>query len=199
VNSGNVLSPVGGAAAINLHTLDLGPGDSPTPLGALIVQDRQIRIPPSSTVSWDYGVTFASLGHAVAVKIAAVQGHFHWRGKTFEIRTWDGLNKNPDGSPAPGEFDRMGPESTIYLSDNFDPPPFQSFGDDGPEIPVGSGIIYRSTFVNPSTDIFCSGSRAEFYEHSIAFVYFYPGPLSRSGFLWFPAECLGQGCAVICQ
>lgn len=199
VNTGSAPALVGGAAAINLHTLETAPGELPIPLGALIVQDSSIRIPPESTVSWDYGVTFSELGHPVPVKLAAVQGHFHWRGKSFEIRTWDGLNPKADGSPAPGEFDRMGPESTIYFSDNFEAPPFLSFGDDGPAIPPGTGIIYRSTFVNTTTDqVYCFGSRAETNEHSIAFIYFYPGPLARSGFLYFPPQCLGQGCTVPC-
>ncbi len=198
VNAESVSSPVGGSAAINLHALDNDPGDPPTPLGALILQDRNIRIPPASKVDWDFGITFSSLNHPVPVKLAAVQGHFHWRGKSFEIRFWDGLNKSADGTPAPGEFDRMGPGNTLYFSDNFEEPPFLSYGDDGPEVPVGSGIVFRSTFVNTSEELYCSGSRAEFHEHSIAFIYFYPGPFSRSGFLWFPPECLGQGCTVPC-
>ena len=199
VNTASIPAPVGGAAAINLHTLDLAVGDAPLPLGSLILQDRSIRIPPESTVSSDYGVTFSTLNHPVSVKLAAVQGHFHWRGKSFELRLWDGLNQNVDGSPAPGEFDRMGPASTIYFSDNFEAPPFISFGDDGPSIPPGTGIIYRVIFVNASTDqLFCFGSKAELSEHSIAFIYFYPGPLARSGFLYFPPQCLGQGCTVLC-
>jgi hypothetical protein len=198
VNVGSVKSPIGGAAAINLHTVDFDVGSPPAPLGALIAQNRNIRIPPMSTVDLDYGITFTSMNHDVPVKLAAVQGHFHWRGKTFEMRVWDGLNQNADGSPATGEFDRMGPGNTIYFSDNFEPPPYLSFGDDGPQIPAGSGIVFRSTFVNQSEELYCVGSRAELQEHSIAFIYFYPGPLSRSGFLWFPPECLGQGCAVSC-
>jgi hypothetical protein len=199
VNSGAALSPVGGAAAINLHAIDIDPGNPPSTLGALIIQDRRIRIPPTATVDWDYGITFAGMNHDVPVKLAAAQGHFHWRGKAFEIRVWDGLNQNFDGSPAPGEFERMGPENTIYFSDNFEDPPFLSFGDDGPDIPAGSGLIFRSTFQNSGEETYCFGSRAEFHEHSIAFVYFYPGPITHSGFLWFPPECLGQGCTVTCQ
>jgi hypothetical protein len=198
VNTDRIPALVGGSAAINLHALDFTPGNPPAPLGCLIVQDRSIRVPPQSTVSWDYGITFSALNHPVPVKLAAVQGHFHWRGKSFEMRIWDGLNKNADGSPAAGEFDRMGPANTVYFSDNFEAPPFISFGDDGPEVPPGSGVVFRSTFVNTSTELYCFGSRAEFHEHSIAFIYFYPGPIFRSGFLWFPPECLGQGCTVQC-
>jgi len=196
-NHGQKLAPVGAKAVINLHTLEAA-DPAPVPLGSLIVQDRGIRIDANSNYSYDYGVTFATLGHDVAVKLAAVQGHYHWRGDTFEMRLWDGLNKLADGSPAPGEFDRMGPENTFYSSESGIDPPFVSFGDDGPDVPQGWGIVYRATFLNNDNELYCFGSRAEYQEHSIIFVYFYPGPLLRGGFLFHPPACLGQGCTVNC-
>ena len=195
-NHGRKLAPLGAKAVINLHTFE--PDPAPVPLGSLIVQDRGIRLDEGSNYSYDYGVTFATMGHHVAVRLAAVQGHFHWRGQAFEMRLWDGLNKLADGSPATGEFDRMGPENTFYLSENGEDPPFLSFGDDGPEIPQGWGIVYRATFLNTDDMLYCFGSRAEYQEHSIAFIYFYPGPLLRGGFLFHPPACLGQGCTVPC-
>src|SRR5262249_28289187 len=136
--------------------------------------------------------------HNVTVKGAAVTGHFHWRGKTFEIRRLDGLNQNPDGSPAPGEFDRMGEEERIFLSDNWDEPPFNLFtADNAPEFPPGWGIVYRTTYVNNTDDKFCFGPHVAPQEHANAFLYFWPAP-TGTDFVWFPSDCAGQGCTVFC-
>ncbi|MBI4583176.1 MAG: hypothetical protein HY717_04055 [Planctomycetes bacterium] len=203
VNIGSQISPIGGCAAINLHAMETGV--PPVPLGALFLQNKSIRIPPNTPeISFDYGVTFSHYGHNVPVKAAAVTGHFHWRGKTFEIRRWDGQNQNFDGSPAlpapggPAEFDRMGPENTIFFSDNWDEPPFNLFGADGPEFPPGWGIVYRTTYVNETDQKFCFGPHVATQEHANAFLYFYPGP-ADTDFLWFPPDCIGQGCTVPCR
>ena len=198
VNIGSQTSPIGGCAAINLQSLNVDPANPPVTLGSLFLQNKNIKIHPQETISYDYGITLDHYGHNVDVKLAAVTGHFHWRGKKFEIRKWDGLNKNPDGSPATGEFDRMGVENSIYVSDNWDEPPFKLYGDDGPEIPVGWGIVYRTTYVNATDNLYCFGPHVETQEHANAFIYFYPGPAAASGFLWFPPDCAGQGCTVPC-
>ncbi|MBI4605328.1 MAG: hypothetical protein HY721_25470 [Planctomycetes bacterium] len=195
VNIGTQTSPIGGCAAINFHAVD--PNPSLVPLGSLFLQNKSIVIRPNQEVSFDYGVTLDHFGHDVPVKVAGVTGHFHWRGKTFEIRRWDGLNVNLDGSPAPGEFERMGAENTIFFSDDWDEPPFELFGHDGPDLPPGWGIVYRTTYVNNSDIKYCFGPHVETQEHANAFLYFYPGP-SDAGFFWFPPECIGQGCTVPC-
>lgn len=199
VNIGSQVSPVGGCAAINLHTMEFNPQNPPMTLGSLFLQNKNIRIPPETEeISFDYGITLDHYNHNVPVKLAAVTGHFHWRGKKFEIRLWDGLNRKADGSPQPGEFDRMGGDNTIYLSDNWDEPPFILYGDDGPAVPQGWGVIYRTTYANATDRLFCFGPHVETQEHANAFIYFYPGPAESQGFLWFPPDCLGQGCTVPC-
>ncbi len=196
VNIGSQTAPIGGCAAINLHTIEAT--TPPMTLGSLFLQNKNIVIPPRSTVSFDYGITFGYFGHNVPVKLAALTGHFHWRGKSFEIRLWDGLNKNVDGSPAAGEFDRMGSVRTIFHSDNWDEPDFLLFGEgDAPHVPAGWGVVYRTIFVNDSDLKYCFGPHVETQEHANAFIFFYPGPVD-SEFLWFPPECIGQGCTVPC-
>jgi len=192
-------SPVGGSAAINLHTIEVDPRDPPQSMGALMIQNSNIQVLPQSTSNWDFGVTFSRLNHSVPVKLASLGGHYHWRGKRFEVRVWeDNPIANADGSPAAGEFDRMGPERTIYFSDNFEEPPLIEFGEDGPDIPAGGGVIFRTTYENSSGELLCFGPHAEYEEHANLFVYYYPGAPLRSGFLWYPPECLGQGCSVPC-
>jgi hypothetical protein len=175
VNSGPQTAPIGGMACINLHAA-YDAREAPITMGTMFGQNISIVLPPRSTTSWDYGITFDRFGITAEVKLAATNGHFHWRGKSFEIRLWDGRHKNPDGSPAPGEFDRMGVENRIYLSDNWDDPPFVTYGDGRVVIPRGWGIIYRTVFVNNTNRTITFGPHVETEEHANVFIYFYPGP-----------------------
>lgn len=182
VNIGPQSTPIGGKGVVNLHAA-YNPATAPITMGTMFGQNVQVELPPHSTTSWDFGVTFDQFGITEPVKLAAANGHFHWRGKTFEIRLWDGKNKNGigsaiPGSPAPGEFDRMGVQNRIYRSDNWDEPPFATFPDGKIVIPPGSGIVYRCTFVNNSDDTISFGPHVETQEHANVFVYFYPGPTS---------------------
>jgi hypothetical protein len=198
VNVGAQTSPIGACATINLHALE--PGAAPLPMGSMLIQNRNIVIPRQvGEISFDYGISFSYYRHNVAVKIAAIAGHFHLRGKRFEIRKWDGANRNLNGTPATGEFDRMGPENTIYLSEDWAEPSFELFSEaDAPELPPGWGVVYRSTFVNNVDSRFCFGTRVANQEHANVFMYFYPG-LPDQDFIWFPPDCTGQGCTVPCQ
>jgi hypothetical protein len=195
VNIGIQSSPIGGCAVVNLHAVT--PTPETKPMGSMFLQNKNILICPNTPeISFDYGVTFDFYGVTDPVKLAALTGHFHWRGKSFEIRLWDGLNKNTYGAPADGEFDRMGPENTIFFSDNWNEPPFNLL-DDGPDVPPGWGIVYRTTYVNLSENKYCFGPHVETQEHANAFIYFYPGP-ENADFFWFPPDSCGQGCTVPC-
>jgi hypothetical protein len=185
VNSGQQTAPIGGMACINLHAA-YDPSEAPLTMGTMFGQNVFIVLPPRSTTIWDYGVTFDTFGIDDEMKIAAVNGHFHWRGRTFEVRLWDGQNKNRDGSPVgcrpcspgqtSGEFDRMGIQNRVYLSDNWDEPPFATYSDSPIVVPPGWGIIYRTTYVNNTNQTIIFGPHVETEEHSNLFVYFYPGP-----------------------
>ncbi len=174
VNIGPQISPIGGCASINLHSVDAA--EVPMVLGTMFLQNNNVILPPQSETAWDFGVTLTRFRHNEVVKAAAATGHFHWRGKSFEIRRWDGLNKNDDGSPRSGEFERMGVENRLFFSDNWDEPPFVMFGDNGPEFPRGWGIVYRTVFVNNTDRVIPFGPHVEYQEHANAFLYFYPGP-----------------------
>jgi len=193
-NVGPQLSPVGGCAVINFHATDLP--HNWKPLGSLFIQNRSLVVREQQTVSLDTGISFDKFDYNVPVTVAAVTGHFHWRGKSFEVRLWDGLARKADGTPALGEFDRMGPENTIYRTEDWRDGLFKTF-DAGREIPSGWGVVYRATYENTSFNLYCNGPRSETQEHSDMFLYFYPAP-DPDGFFWFPPECLGQGCTVPC-
>jgi hypothetical protein len=202
VNTGLQMAPIGGMAVINLHAA-FDPAEAPITMGTMFGQNFQVDLPPRSTTMWDMGVTFDQfetdlrspnsppiINHDVA--IAAVDGHFHWRGRTFEVRRWDGLNRvtqgNSRGLPVgcrpclPGqdtswtEFDRMGERNSIYRSDNWDDPPFVTYTDNPIQLPASWGIVYRVTFVNNTNMRIRFGPHVESDEHASVFVYFYPGP-----------------------
>jgi hypothetical protein len=205
VNTGQQTAPIGGTAVINLHAA-ADPTQAPITMGTIFGQNFKVELPPRSTTLWDFGFTFDLVGKKCAepsgpdnppiitgdVKIAAVNGHFHWRGKTFEVRLWDGLNRVQSGptrgapvgcAPCrPGqdtsfsEFDRMGRQNQIYRSDNWDDPPFITYSDNPIQLPASWGIVYRVTFVNNTNMTIKFGPHVEFEEHANVFVYFYPGP-----------------------
>jgi hypothetical protein len=175
VNTGPQTAPIGGKGVINLHAAS-DPTTAPLVMGTMFGQNISVQLPPRSTTTWDFGTTFDRFRIFEEVKLAAANGHFHWRGKTFEIRRWDGFNRKADGSPRPGEFERMGIENRIYLSDNWADPPFVTYADSQVVIPRGWGIVYRTIFVNNTNMTIPFGPHVETEEHANVFIYFYPGP-----------------------
>ncbi|MCS6804819.1 MAG: hypothetical protein RMM98_08895 [Acidobacteriota bacterium] len=196
VNTGPQTAPIGGMAVINLHAA-YDPSTAPITMGTMFGQNNRLVLPPRSTTMWDFGVTFDFFGIEEPVKIAAATGHFHWRGKTFEIRLWDGRNKDAVGAPvgcngcvqgqntSSTEFDRMGIQNRIYYSDNWDDPPFVTYNDREIVVPPGWGIVYRATYVNNTNRTIFFGPQVETQEHGNVFIYFYPGP-DDGRTLWFP-------------
>jgi hypothetical protein len=205
-------------AVINLHAA-FDPAEAPITMGTLFSPNFRVVLPPGSlsrpsTTIWDLGVTFDLFGVDSSrppgsgdpnnnippnpplitrdVVIAALNGHFHWRGKSFEIRLWDGKNKVQSGptrgapigcAPClPGqdtswtEFDRMGEKNQLYLSENWNDPPFKVYEAGQIIAKPSQGIVYRVTFVNNTNMTIRFGPHAETEEHANVFVYFYPGP-----------------------
>jgi len=70
----------------------------------------------------------------------------------------------------------MGEQNRIYLSENWDDPPFVTYSDGQVKIPPGWGIIYRATYVNNTNQTIRFGPHVETEEHGNIFIYFYPGP-----------------------
>lgn len=177
-------SPIGGMAVANVYTQP--PDAVPIRLGSLLMPNILISLPPHAESSFDFGTTLDHLGQPNAVKLAGITGHFHSRGKSFEVRLWDGLNHTPGGNALPGEFDRMGPGATVYRSEAWDEPPFKIFKNDEVEIPAGWGIIYRTVYYNSTDHVITYGPHVATQEHANLFVYFYPGPPNGKGLIAVP-------------
>ncbi|MBI4600890.1 MAG: hypothetical protein HY721_02920 [Planctomycetes bacterium] len=78
----------------------------------------------------------------------------------------------------------MGLENRIYYSGNWNEPPFVIFGDDGPELPAGWGVVFRATYVNDTDMVIPFGTHTPIEKHSILFLYFYPGPADGETLAW---------------
>jgi hypothetical protein len=154
VNAFTQQTPGGkGVAKINLWYAS--PGSVQNTLGMLFAINKNLDIPPHKTSEASKTVDLARSGYAADVKVIAMTGHFHSRGKAFSV-------------------DRMSGEN-LYKSNNWDEPPFKRF-----DVPVdlknGEQLSYTSTFVNNTELVIKFGPHVETQEHSNLFMYFYPGP-----------------------
>ncbi len=185
VDAGPQTAPIQGVAVVNLYEAPL---DGRNPLFGVFILDKNVFIPgrgqPAGfSTYFDFGLKLATLGYRGKVKLAAITGHFHWRGKTVEIRRWNGAQADEVGRPqveADGRtaLDWETNTEPIYLSDNWDEPPFQTWGTDGPELDAdaGEGIIFRTTYELRQGDEgydFPFGTHTPSQEHSNVFMYFY--------------------------
>ncbi|HEY9720997.1 MAG TPA: hypothetical protein V6D47_03235 [Oscillatoriaceae cyanobacterium] len=131
-----------------------------TTLGSYFGINPNLNIPPGSTAACSKDVVLSNFGVNQDVKIIAMTGHFHSRGRTFTVN-----RLNADGS--------LGEE--IYRSDDWNEPPFKMY--DPPIIlHKGENLRYTSTFVNNTNITIGFGPHSETQEHSNLFMYFTPGP-----------------------
>jgi hypothetical protein len=121
----------------------------------MFVVNKNLDIPPHKESEAEKIVDLARAGLAADVKVVAMTGHFHSRGKAFSVDRETGEN--------------------LYKSNNWDEPPFKRF-DDPITIKNGERLRYTSTFVNNSDLVIKFGPHVENQEHSNFFLYFYPGP-----------------------
>lgn len=159
VNANTQKTPVGqGMVKVNFWFAD--PQTVTTPLGMAFVVNKNLDLPPHTTSTANKIVDLAgNSGYAKDVKILAMTGHFHSRGKTFEINRFDGKES--------GE--------RLYYSDNWDEPPMKFF-DEPPTLKSGEKMRYTATFVNNTDMVIKFGPQVETQEHSNLFMYFIPGP-----------------------
>lgn len=150
--------------------------DAPQELGTFFSTQQSIRICRSNpTPTFTGGCSFVP---TATVTITAINGHFHSRGKEFDVYKWDGRS-----TEAPVEADR------IYQSKSWDDPPM----DRGLSIPSahGSGIKWSCTYQWAEPEIGCGpvdmrdpmmqndccytfGPIVETSEHCNVFLYYYP-------------------------
>ena len=151
-----------GLVKVNLHFAK--PNAIKQTMGMLFAVNPSLKLLPHSTFVAQKDVSLSDQGFDKDVKIAAMSGHFHSRGRKFEVNRWTGRD--------PSKRDEL-----IYESENWQEPPFKIYENGGIDFKVNQRLIYTGTFEN-NTDItigFGAGS-TDTKEHSNLFMYFYPGP-----------------------
>ena len=174
VNADLQSSPSGGEVRINFYR---STHENPVEMGSLFATQQSIRICEHGPVEQLYTGT-CSFPSGADVHIVAANGHFHSRGRTFEMFTWDGLTLDP-----PPE------EALFYRSANWNEPEMAINLD--AQVPSGGGVWWNCDYewqeplagcasVNERDPLqandccYTFGNSAEDAEHCNAFIYYYP-------------------------
>jgi hypothetical protein len=153
VNAGTQTTPSGhGKVLINFVT-EPDPSKITAHMGTMFANNVNIHIPPHSSRSFS-----TTCGLPNPVKLAALTGHFHSRGKVFSV------NLAPDGA---------NPTEEIYRSRAWDEPPFKILAEPI-DIPAQGGLFYTCDFQNRSDLDIKFGPHVNTDEHCNLFAYFYP-------------------------
>jgi hypothetical protein len=158
VNAATQKTP-GGKGEVKINFWFAKPEEAKMTMGMLFAINKNLDIQPHTSASFTKKIDLAKLGINKDVKIAAMTGHFHSRGKAFDVSRYDGDVK--------GE--------SVYRSENWDEPPFKRY-DTPLDLKAGQKLLYTSTFQNDSDMVIKFGPHVENQEHSNLFMYFYPGP-----------------------
>ena len=182
VNATSQKSPEGGEVAVNFHTI---PVDKiKAEMGTVFATKQSIRICKSNpTPSFQGSCQFKS---GQPANIIGANGHFHGRGKQFDMFNWDGKSIEP------------APNSKFYESRAWDEPPMLRSPDLNVTVQPMGGIQYSCNFQwtppteeaggcaaldaydllkDPAAKVDCCyrfGGSVEKNEHCNAFVYYYP-------------------------
>lgn len=174
VNASTQKAPYKGRVGVNFHKFT-GAAE-PIELGTLFATQQSIRICRSNPTPTFSGT--CSFPETATVTITAMNGHFHSRGKTFDVYSWDGVS-----TTTPPESDM------IYSSNTWDDPPMDK--DMAVSAPKGGGVYWSCTYQwaepaagcgpvdarDPSMNKDCCytfGPVVETSEHCNVFVYYYP-------------------------
>jgi hypothetical protein len=174
VNATTQATPWRGRVGINFHRSEVA---EPVEMGTMFATQQSIRICRSRPNPQVYSGT-CSFPAGTQIRVDAANGHFHSRGRRFEIFSWDGR------AAAPGE--------RFYESTSWDEPPMATGLD--VEVPPGGGIWWTCTFdwVEPSVEgggcdavdaadeegegdcCYTFGPKVETSEHCNVFLYYWP-------------------------
>jgi hypothetical protein len=194
VNAATQGTPDGvGQVGVNLWTMD--PSAVTAQLGSAFATDQNIRICKDNPTPL-FGIGFP-LNNATPVTIIGANGHFHSRGKEFDIFPWDGKTAVPDLS------------TRFYRSLSWNEPLMVHTPDMGAvEVPAHGGFYYQCSYqwqdpaletqnaitcanldaydaskpppppamVPPPDCCYRFGPQVDLNEHCNAFVYYYPAP-----------------------
>jgi len=184
VNASTQTTPQKGLVRVNFHTIPTG--EVKHELGTIFATKQSIRICESNPTPSFSGS--CQINSAAPVRIIGANGHFHSRGKVFDMYTWDGTSTATP--PASQRF---------YESKAWDEPPMLHSPELDVGVPAKGGIFYtcsyqwqmpspalgcqglndldQSTYMTPTDKLDCCytfGGIVEENEHCNAFVYYYP-------------------------
>jgi len=119
-------------------------------MGTMFATKQSIRICQSvpGVQHFEGGCHFKDAGESV--QIIGANGHFHSRGKTFEIFSWDGKSSTPD------------PSAKFYESTAWNEPPMAHSPELDIASPPGGGVFYTCDFEwrEPDPAVGCDGLNA---------------------------------------
>ena len=182
VNGATQKTPTKGKVRVNFWSM---PAEKVTAkLGTIFATKQSIRVCQSNPTPSFEGT--CQINSPNPVQVIGANGHFHSRGKAFEMYAWDGVSATTP--PASERF---------YSSQAWDDPPMLHSPDLNLTIPAQGGIWYSCSFEwqQPAPSIGCSGLDeydlskhpdvtpdccytfgpvVDKNEHCNAFIYYYP-------------------------
>ncbi|MDP2343237.1 MAG: hypothetical protein Q8O67_19925 [Deltaproteobacteria bacterium] len=177
VNADLQETPDGGEVRANFYR---SPLENPIEMGTLFATQQSIRVCRSNPTPppFDGACGFASDDSGTNFHLAAMNGHFHGRGTSFQIYPWDGVT-----------LDHPAEESMIYESTDWEEPPMTI--DLDIEVPNNGGIWWSCNYEwqepaggcaevdarDPEQQGDCCytfGNSAELAEHCNVFAYYWP-------------------------
>jgi hypothetical protein len=153
INTGVLRTPSGiGGGTLRFRRAEAGAID--THLGVIFGINHDIHLPPNARSQASARCPFDK-----DVTIAAVTGHFHFHGESFEARI--------------GTETNMG--SAFYTVDGFPEPPFATYqNSQAPTIARGEAVDWRCTYMNTEPHEITFGAHETTHEHCNMFLFYYP-------------------------
>jgi hypothetical protein len=143
-----------GEVWVNLNTAP-DPTKITAHVGTMFANNMQIHIPPHQSASF---TTSCGVDHDV--NVIAATGHFHSRGKTFEVNACANNLREADATP-------------FFVSKAWQDPPFLTLKTPI-KLSAGGGLQYTCDYQNDTDLDITFGPHVESQEHCNLFAYFYP-------------------------
>jgi len=183
VNAGSQKTPEGAEVAINWYTI---PKEQVKhEMGTVFATKQSIRVCKSNPTP-EFSGTCQFKNPNQEVHIIGANGHFHSRGKNFDMFSWDGTS-----------IAKPGDDKRFYHSQAWDDPPMLRSPNLDLTVPAGSGVFYTCNYqwLPPADSIggcatldaadtkvkdapkdccYTFGGIVEKNEHCNAFVYYWP-------------------------
>lgn len=178
VNAGTQKTPEGAEVVVNFHTIPKE--EVKHEMGTLFATKQSIRVCKSNPTPEFTGT--CQFKSKEPVNIIGANGHFHARGKSFQMYSWDGTSI---GKPSEA--------ARFYQSNTWDDPPMLRSPDLDLKVQPGGGVFFSCGYQwqPPADDVGCAGLDAadrstekdccytfgpivEKNEHCNIFVYYWP-------------------------